>query len=232
MRTGQEKLNDKITSHKRYREGNINPIKYLVDKGADINHIGPDYYTPLMLSIRYYNYSLAKYLIDNGANIDDQCRGVGDTPLHMVIFYAGPFRMCCQTKTLLPHYGQRHFECYTKRANSALGELNGKCSQHQTGSELSVSCKPLQRQSQALLVLKLLLESGADIDIKNYKGKNSLTFAKNIAQNESIEIIEDHIFQKKLLIVQKRLVLSKLFYSSLGENMIEEGLYENISLFV
>jgi len=81
----------------------------------------------------------------------------------------------------------------------------------------------------SIKILKLLLESGADI--KNNRGDNSLTFAKNITQNETIEILEEHIFQKKLLIVQKRLVLGKLFYSSLGKNM-EEGLYEKISSFV
>ena len=46
------------------------------------------------------------------------------------------------------------------------------------------------------------------------------------------ELLEDHIEKKKLLLVQKRLALGKLFYSGLGKVLVEEGLYEQISSFV
>jgi len=45
-------------------------------------------------------------------------------------------------------------------------------------------------------------------------------------------LLEEHIFKNKLLLVQKRLALGKLFYSSLGKNLVEEGLYEKISSFI
>ena len=42
----------------------------------------------------------------------------------------------------------------------------------------------------------------------------------------------DHIYQKKLLLAQKRLLVGKLFMSDLGSNLMEEGLYEKISFLV
>jgi len=47
-----------------------------------------------------------------------------------------------------------------------------------------------------------------------------------------LQLLEDHIVQKNLEKAQKRLELGKLFYSSLGKNLVEEGLYEKISSLI
>ena len=63
----------------------------------------------------------------------------------------------------------------------------------------------------------------------NYKA-NQIKYSKKTLH---IKILEEHIeliYQKNLLIVQKRLSLAKSFNSKLGENLLEEGLYEKISL--
>lgn len=95
--------------------------------------------------------------------------------------------------------------------------------------------------------LELLLEYGANIDIKNNKGFTLLMWAKSTLlmwtksfhvrtvmfreiTTMKVELLEEHIFQKKLGIAKRRLALSKLFYSDLGKNLVEEGLYEQISL--
>ena len=87
--------------------------------------------------------------------------------------------------------------------------------------------------------LELLLESGVNINIKNNKGFTLLMWAKSFQERtvifrkittKKIELLEEHIFQKKLALVQKRLTLGKLFMSYLGKNLLEEGLYEHISL--
>ena len=188
----QKELNKKMENRDIYIEDDLNPIKDLIDKGADINHQDPYGHTPLLLSIIYCNYNLAKYLIEYGVNLDYQnTRGIlsHGTAIHQLIHYRDRSR--------------------SRRVHNITG----------------YNVKMME-------ILKLLLEYGAATDIKNRIGDNVLMFAKKRNQNESIEILEDHIFQKKLLIVHKRLALGKLFYSSLGENMMEEGLYEKISSFV
>jgi len=81
-------------------------------------------------------------------------------------------------------------------------------------------------------ILKLLLEYDADINLANKNNLNALTLYKNNEYKEYVEILEEHIEKKKLLIAKKRLALSKLFNSNLGENLLEEGLYEKISILI
>ena len=106
------------------------------------------------------------------------------------------------------------------------------------GNTLLMSCVGGYAPSRDIDIMKLLLESGADSDIVNNDGKTVLMFCKeynkhyNIHLQDNVGILEEHIFQKKLDIVQKRLTLGKLFMSDLGKNLVEEGLYEKISLLM
>jgi len=91
--------------------------------------------------------------------------------------------------------------------------------------------------------MKSLLQYGANVDLQDISGKSAINYATTFPVLHShtkgvekainkLQLLEDHIFQTKLLIVQKRVQLGKLFYSSLGKNLVEEGLYEKISSFV
>jgi len=84
-------------------------------------------------------------------------------------------------------------------------------------------------------IMKLLLEYDPDIYLVNVLNENVLKMCKKSEYKpgllEQSELLEEHI-EKKLVIVQKRLLLGKLFYSVLGSNLVEEGLYEQISLIV
>ena len=54
----------------------------------------------------------------------------------------------------------------------------------------------------------------------------------NINNNGPVGLIEEHIRLKQALKQARiNLVLGKLFYSDLGSNLMEEGLYEKIGLF-
>ena len=79
-------------------------------------------------------------------------------------------------------------------------------------------------------IMKLLLESG--VDSYSVNALCALNLARKFKKMEHVELLEEHIFQKKLLLAQKRLLIGKLFYSDLGKNLVEEGLYEKISLLV
>ena len=92
-------------------------------------------------------------------------------------------------------------------------------------------------------ILKLILKYDPNIYLKNVLNDNVLNMVFNMTENntnpnnrhrltELMYILEYHIEKKKLLIVQKRLKLGQLFNSDLGNNLVEEGLYEQISSFV
>lgn len=62
---------------------NLNKVKSLVDRGADVNYITSDGLNMLILAIRKNNLALVKYLIENGANINHVSQ-YGNTPLILV----------------------------------------------------------------------------------------------------------------------------------------------------
>ena len=84
-------------------------------------------------------------------------------------------------------------------------------------------------------IMKLLLEYDPDIYLVNVLNVNVLKMCEKSEYKpgllEQSKLLEEYI-EKKLVIVQKRLLLGKLFYSVLGKNLVEEGLYEQISLIV
>ena len=97
----------------------------------------------------------------------------------------------------------------------------------------NVNYKDRQKQTALLFstsvnieIMKLLLEYGSDAE------EVVLKLAKKRNKTLHIEILEEHIFQKKLILVKKRLALSKLFYSDLGKFLMEGCLYEDISLLI
>jgi len=157
---------------------------------------------------------IIKELIDNGANVnyvDDR----GRCPLNM----AGLFNNYDIFKILIENGANIDY-------------------QNQFGDTMSMH---VIRESYNEKWLELLLESGANIDIKNNQGFTLLTLGKSFKRKTSIfrlittkkiEILEEHIFQKQLAIVQKRLAVGKLFNSNLGENLLEVGLYEKISKLI
>ena len=50
--------------------GNIDIVKYLVRRGANVN-VNPDHmWTPLMYAAKHGDYDMVKYLVDNGANVN------------------------------------------------------------------------------------------------------------------------------------------------------------------
>jgi len=156
-----------------------------------------------------------KQLILKGANVNYHDKHSLITPLTLAVAY------------------QKYDLCKLLVENGAnVNQLNG------SGNTLLMSCVGGYVPSRNIDIMKLLLEYGADSDFINKDGKTVLMFCKdynkhyNIHLQDNVEILEEHIFQKQLAIVQKKLLIGKLFYSDLGKNLVEEGLYEKISLII
>lgn len=76
----KEDFSDDISLHDAVRNSNIELIKFLIDRGSDINKKGLYGYTPLHISVGMNNIEITKLLIENGADVnikDDK----GEIPL-------------------------------------------------------------------------------------------------------------------------------------------------------
>ena len=60
-------------------------VKFLVEKGADINLEDGYGYTPLIIAMKYRNLTLAKDIIDLKPDLNAICSATGDTPLTYLV---------------------------------------------------------------------------------------------------------------------------------------------------
>jgi len=167
--------------------------------------------------------NIIKKLILDGANVNYVPRSPGQTPLLIASMY-GLMDVC---KLLLKNGANVNYQTSPRKfplqrlVITARGVVSKLSAAGYTALIVSISVH--------IDIMKLLLEYGADVEAVNGE---ALKFAQKRKKIEHIELLEEHIFQKKLGIVQKRLALSKLFYSDLGKNLVEEGLYEKIGLLI
>lgn len=64
-------------------------IDYLIKKGANIDVVDSDGYTPLMYACKEGNLQLVKFLVENGANIDGENEHK-DRPVTVAAYYENP----------------------------------------------------------------------------------------------------------------------------------------------
>ncbi|WCR58497.1 ankyrin repeat domain-containing protein [Wolbachia endosymbiont of Ctenocephalides felis wCfeJ] len=82
--TGEEQVTEEYSDtslHLATEQGDLNAVKYLVEKSGDISAQDEMGYTPLHLAAKQGNLDIVKYLVEKGAEIDDR-----STPLHYAAF--------------------------------------------------------------------------------------------------------------------------------------------------
>lgn len=160
------------------REGCMECVKALVEKGAKIDLPDPEGVTPLISAIFNAHFDVAKYLIEKGANID-RWDWWGRSPLYLAVDY-----------NTLPHGGRPDQPSLDetlpidlirilleKGANPNL-QLKLLPPYRATGADrgvdtmLNVGTTPLLRAAKAqdAPAIKLLLEHGAIVDLPNNQG--------------------------------------------------------------
>jgi len=127
----------------------INVVKYLVDKGANVNQFGDTGVTPLCVNSDKGHLPVVKYLIENGADVN-QAGYAGGTPL----FLSSQEGHLPVVKYLVD-----------KGAN-----VNQPC--HRGVTPLAISS-----ESGNLPVVQYLVESGADLNQTDDEGVNPLVIA-------------------------------------------------------
>ncbi len=170
------------------REGCLDCVKALVEKGAKVDLPDPEGITPLISSILNAHFDVAKYLIDKGANVD-RWDWWGRSPLYLAVDY-----------NTLPHGGRPDQPSLDatlpidivrilleKGANPNL-QLKLLPPYRATGADrgvdgmLTVGTTPLLRAAKAQDVdsIKLLLDHGAIVDLPNSQGMTPIVAASGM----------------------------------------------------
>ncbi|MEI0604086.1 ankyrin repeat domain-containing protein [Brachyspira alvinipulli] len=129
-------------------------VKFLVEKGADINLEDGYGYTPLIIAIKYRNIGLAKNIIDLKPDLNAICSATGDTPLTYLVN--------------ANKYGGVADLCYYMIKNGA--DINKKNKEGNTPLMIAAA-------SYNYGIVGVLVNMGADYNIKNKEGKTAIDIA-------------------------------------------------------
>jgi ankyrin repeat protein len=72
--------NQNTPLHEECILGNLEEVKFLINRGVDVSAVAPNGYTPLHYACSYGNLEVVKLLIDHGADVSALDRN-GYTPL-------------------------------------------------------------------------------------------------------------------------------------------------------
>ncbi len=158
---------------------NLNPIQqalkdddpkycdYIVQRGDNIN-------VALLTAAQSLKFTIVKTLIEKGANVnykDDQ----GFSPLHRVACITGEFEMCCKIgKFLIEHEANVN----NKRNPGFVSRLGG----NNTPLHEAVAARNL-------LMVKLLIENGADVNANNDEKVTPIYYAANSPNPAFVEYL-------------------------------------------
>jgi ankyrin repeat protein len=140
-------------------------IRLLLDHGADVNARDQQGWTPLYMALRFGHINSIKILLDYGADITVQDR-LGSSPLHIAL--DGGIDGAVQL--LLDH------RTHGNRINISLCISNVKDKQGQTPLHQAVIFDRYED-------IKILLDHGADINIKDRDGFTPFDMANEVTKN-------------------------------------------------
>jgi uncharacterized protein len=175
------------------REGCMDCVKALVEKGAKLDLADPEGVTPLITAVFNTRFDVAKYLIEKGANID-KWDWWGRTPLYLAVDY-----------NTLPHGGRPDqpaldatlpidiIRLLLEKGAYPNPQLKLFPPYRATGNDrgldgmLTVGTTPLLRAAKAqdADAIKLLLEHGADVDLPNSQGMTPTLAASGMGSTDA-----------------------------------------------
>jgi ankyrin repeat protein len=175
------------------REGCLDCVAAMVEKGASIDLPDPEGVTPLLWAIWNTRFDVAKYLIEHGANIN-RWDWWGRTPLYLAVDYV-----------TLPHGGRPDqpsldqtlpidiVRLLLEKGADPNPQLKMTAPLRATGNDrgldpmLSPGTTPLVRAAKAMDVesMKALLDRGADITLTNSRGMTATLAASGMGSTDA-----------------------------------------------
>ncbi len=167
---------------------------------SEIDFNCTDYHgqTLLYYAIDKQNPDIAKFLLESGAYVDAKFRD--KTPLH----YAVENQNIEIIKLLLEH-----------EAKCDIEDSQGKTPLHYAQEGQNVEIKDLLKKYNDDYIVRFLLESGADVDVK-FKGK---TFLHCAVENQNIEIIKLLLEHEAKCDIEDSQGKTPLHYAQEGQNV-------------
>jgi uncharacterized protein len=198
------------------REGCMDCVKALLEKGSKIDLPDPEGVTPLISAIFNAHFDVAKYMIEKGANVD-RWDWWGRTPLYLAVDY-----------NTLPHGGRPDqpspdatlpidiARILLEKGANPNPQLKLAIPYRATGADrgadgmLGIGTTPLLRAAKAqdVAAIKLLLEHGAMIDLPNNQGMVPILAAAGIGSSDrdtrgnyrAVDVQENAIASLELLL--------------------------------
>jgi len=175
------------------REGCVDCVASMIEKGAAIDLPDPEGVTPLLWAIWNTRFDVAKYLIEHGANVN-RWDWWGRTPLYLAVDYV-----------TLPHGGRPDqpsldetlpivvVRLLLEKGADPNPQLKMTAPLRATGNDrgldpmLSPGTTPLIRAAKAMDVesMKALLEHGADIALTNSRGMTATLAASGMGSTDA-----------------------------------------------
>lgn len=185
--------------------GNLEVVKFLVEHGAKIDSTNPDD-SPLITAAKKGNTTVLEYLIKKGANvnganiINDNSSLVlkSESPL-MAAVYEGEFEA---TKLLVENGANLEYENETAEKDTAVIWAAGRGSKHileyliKKGAKINYQNEKGQTALMRAVIysqtdnVKVLLDSKADVNLKDKDGHSALDLAKAAKHEDIVTLLE------------------------------------------
>ncbi len=173
------------------KNNNLSKVRSLIDKGANVNFVGPDGKTPLHFAADNRNIEMVKLLLAKGANVN-AADSTGYTPLH----FAAVVGDTEVVKLLLAAPGidvnaanstgktTLHFAAVV--GNTEVVKLLLAAPGIDVNAANSAGKTPLQSAAGQgrTEVVKLLLTAGAKISVRDIEGRTALDLARRNGRTE------------------------------------------------
>ena len=155
-----------------YFNGHTEVCKWLLSKGGNVNHDGFEEMTLLMAATVRGDVAFLSFLIDVGADVNLPLPAGGETALHKAAVRNQPKAM----KLLIDRGGDVNRQTMVggKTAMDSFGTVWGETPLHIAAVAADEG------------VIKLLLDGGADKTINTSQGKTPYTFAKEHERSEAV----------------------------------------------
>ncbi|KAK4165660.1 ankyrin repeat domain-containing protein 50 [Cladorrhinum sp. PSN259] len=155
-------------------------VKFLLDRGAEIEAVGSGGATGLSIAVRRENLALMHFLLDKGANVEAK-DDLGQT----AIFYAAITKNTAVIQLLLYHGA--NISAQRKDGQTPLHiACRGRTGYYDSGDEVDTLFSALVSRSFELV--KLLLDLGANVNCRDLFGFIPLAYAARCAAD--VEILE------------------------------------------
>ncbi|KAL6815059.1 ankyrin repeat-containing domain protein [Trichoderma sp. SZMC 28015] len=197
--------------HVACHEGTLEAVRFLVDRGADVNAESGPFGTPILAAAARgdpSSYAILSFLTDKGANINYQGGEYGSAlQAHFHDSYAGDagvfyflLKHCADVNAKGGKYGTAliaacgHSSPHVKECVRLLldhgADVNAHSEEH--GTALIAACQLGVHRLRDPQVVHLLLECGADVNAQDGKHATALSAACRWNFSEAVELLLNH----------------------------------------